>query len=64
MKSIPRKLLAVLIIIGILVIWIAAEYIIYSIFGEGTLATIIGIAIAFVIGAYFFFFLKKIWKKF
>lgn len=63
MKEVFNKLRAVLITLGILVVWVALEVLLYTIFGKGAVTTIIGIGIAFVIGAYFFCAVKKAWKN-
>jgi len=63
MKEDFKKFRALLITLGILVIWVVLELLLYSIFGKGAVTTIIGIGIAFVIGAYFFHAVKKAWKK-
>ena len=63
MKEGFKKFRALLITFGILVIWVVLELLLYSIFGKGAVTTIIGIGIAFVIGAYFFHAVKKAWKK-
>lgn len=63
MKEDFKKFRALLITLGILVIWVVLELLLYSIFGKGAVITIIGIGIAFVIGAYFFHAVKKAWKK-
>jgi len=63
MKEGFKKFRALLITLGILVIWVVLELLLYSIFGKGAVTTIIGIGIAFVIGAYFFHAVKKAWKK-
>ncbi len=63
MKKGFKKFRALLITLAILVIWVALELLLYAIFGEGVVTTIVGIAIAFVIGAYFFRAVKKAWKK-
>ena len=63
MKEGFKKFRALLITLGILVIWVVLELFLYSIFGKGAVTTIIGIGIAFVIGAYFFHAVKKAWKK-
>jgi hypothetical protein len=63
MKVFFNKFRAFFITLGILVIWAGLEGLLYIIFGEGTVTTIIGIGIAFVMGAYFFYAIKKVWKK-
>ena len=67
-KLIPKKFVAAIIILGIIIIWIALElgiiYLLTSLFGESDLVIIIIVGITFVIGAYFFFAIKKVWKKF
>ncbi len=63
MKADLKKFRAILITLGILVIWVVLEGLLYTIFGKGTITTIIGIGIAFVMGAYFFHAVKKAWKK-
>jgi hypothetical protein len=49
--------------LGILIIWVVLEGLLYAIFGKGTITTIIGIGIAFIMGAYFFHAAKKAWKN-
>ena len=67
-KLIPKKFIAAIIILGIIIIGIILElgiyYVLMSLFGEGDLVIIIILVITFVIGAYFFFAIKKVWKKF
>ena len=63
MKVVIDKFRAVLITLGILVIWVVLEALLYTIFGKGYVTTIIGIGIAFVIGAYFYHAVKKAWKN-
>ena len=63
MKVVFKKFRAVLIILGILVVWTVLEVILYTIFGKGAITIIIGIGITFVMGAYFFYAIKKAWKK-
>ncbi len=63
MKVVFNKFRAVLITLGILVVWVALEALLYTIFGKGTVTTIIGIGITFVIGAYFFYAIKKAWNN-
>ena len=63
MKVFFKKFRNVLITLGILVVWVVLEGLLYSIFGKGAVTTIIGIGIAFVMGAYFFHAVKKAWKK-
>jgi len=63
MKAGLKKFRAFLITLGILIIWVVLEGLLYSIFGKGTITTIVGMGIAFVIGAYFFHAVKKAWKK-
>jgi uncharacterized membrane protein len=63
MKAAFKKFRAFFITLGILVIWVVLEGLLYAIFGKGAVTTIIGIGIAFVIGAYFFYTIKKVWKK-
>ncbi len=63
MKVFFKKFRNVLITLGILVVWVVLEGLLYSIFGKGAVTTIIGIGIAFVMGAYFFHSVKKTWKK-
>ncbi|MFX0139863.1 MAG: hypothetical protein ACFFDN_39850 [Candidatus Hodarchaeota archaeon] len=63
MKVGLKKFRALLITLGILVVWVILEGLLYTIFGKGAVTTIIGIGIAFVIGAYFYHTVKKAWKK-
>jgi uncharacterized membrane protein len=63
MKAGFKKFRAFLITLGILVIWVSLEGLLYTIFGKGTITTIVGIGIAFVMGAYFFHAAKKAWKN-
>lgn len=63
MKAGFKKFRALLITLGILVVWVVLEALLYTIFGKGYVTTIIGIGIAFVIGAYFYHVVKKAWKK-
>ena len=63
MKTSFRKLRAFFITFGILVISVVLEGLLYAIFGKGAVTTIIGIGIAFVMGAYFFHTVKKAWKN-
>ncbi len=63
MKADLKKFRAFFITLGILVIWVGLEGLLYAIFGKGTITIIIGIGIAFVIGAYFFHAVKRAWKK-
>ncbi len=63
MKVVFKKFRAVLIILGILVVWTVLEALLYTIFAKGAITIIIGIGITFVIGAYFFYAIKKAWKK-
>ena len=67
-KLIPKKSVAAIIILGIIIIWITLEwgiiYVLTSLFGEGDLVIITILIITFVLGAYFFFAIKKVWKKF
>ncbi len=63
MKIGSKKFRAFFITLGILVIWLVLEGLLYAIFGKGTITTIIGIGIAFVMGAYFFYAIKIVWKK-
>jgi len=63
MKVVFKKFRAILIILGILVVWTVLEAILYAIFGKGAITIIIGIGITFVIGACFFYAIKKVWKK-
>ncbi len=58
-----KKFRAFFIILGILVIWVVVEGLLYTIFKQGTITIIIGIGIAFIMGAYFFQAVKKAWKK-
>lgn len=58
-----KKFHAFFITLGILVIWVGLEGLLYAIFGKGAVTTIIGIGIAFVMGAYFFHAVKKAWKN-
>jgi hypothetical protein len=63
MKAGFKKFRAFIITLGILVIWVGLEGLLYTIFGKGTVTTIVGIGIAFVMGAYFFHTIKIAWKK-
>ncbi len=63
MKASFRKIRAFFITLGVLVIWVVLEVLLYAIFGKGAVTTIIGIGIAFVMGAYFFHAVKKAWQK-
>ncbi len=63
MKESFKKFRSILITIGILVIWMVIEILLYAVFGTNAVTTIIGLGIAFVIGAYFFRAVKKAWKK-
>lgn len=67
-KLIPKKIIAAIIILGIIIIWITLEwgiyYVLMSLFGESDLVIITILIITFVLGAYFFFAIKKVWKKF
>ena len=63
MKAGFKKFRALLITLGILVAWVVLELLLYTIFGKDAATTIIGIGIAFVIGAYFYHAVKKAWKK-
>ena len=63
MKESFKKFRSILITLGILVMWIVIEVLLYSIFGTNAVPTIVGLGIAFVIGAYFFRAVKKAWKK-
>lgn len=63
MKAGWRKLRAFFITLGILIVWVVLEFLLYTIFGKGSITTIIGIGIAFVVGAYFFHAVKIVWKK-
>jgi len=63
MKVVFKKFRALLITLGILVISVVLELLLFAIVGKGAVTTIIGIGIAFVIGAYFFHEVKKAWKK-
>jgi hypothetical protein len=63
MKASIKKFRAFFITFGILVIWVGLEGLLYTIFGKGAVTTIIGIGIAFVMGAYFFHAVKKAWKN-
>jgi len=63
MKIGSKKFRAFFITLGILVIWVGLEGLLYAIFGKGPITTIIGIGIAFIMGAYFFHTIKIVWKK-
>ena len=63
MKAGFKKFRAFFITLGILVIWVGLEGLLYALFGRNTITTIIGIGIAFVMGAYFFHAVKRAWKK-
>jgi len=63
MRSISKTFFVVLITLGILFIWAISEMLLYSLFGKSALTTIIGIGLAFVIGAYLLFAIRKAWKE-
>jgi len=63
MKPGLKKFRAVFITLGILVGWVVLEALLYILFGTDNVTTIVGIGIAFVIGAYFYHAVKKAWKN-